>query len=236
MKQKNIQNSGLLVRASVMLVILSFLNIETFAQSALPNLGDLKIRLTEYRRSGAYDRDIAAVLAKAERFVEKRVAQVNKAAIVLDVDETALSNWPEMMANDFGYIPGGPCEALPAGPCGVRNWELSGRNEAIAPTLALFKAVRSKGVAVFFISGRPENERAATEENLQKAGYDGWAALLLRPEGSVPSTSALKSAGRAQIAMQGFTIIANIGDQPSDLVGGYAERTFLVPNPFYRIP
>ena len=35
---------------------------------------------------------------------------------------------------------------------------------------------------------------------------------------------------------QGFTIIANVGDQPSDLAGGYAERTFLVPNPFYRIP
>jgi hypothetical protein len=29
--------------------------------------------------------------------------------------------------------------------------------------------------------------------------------------------------------------IANVGDQPSDLAGGYAERTFLVPNPFYRI-
>ena len=29
--------------------------------------------------------------------------------------------------------------------------------------------------------------------------------------------------------------IANVGDQPSDLAGGYAERTFLLPNPFYRI-
>jgi hypothetical protein len=32
------------------------------------------------------------------------------------------------------------------------------------------------------------------------------------------------------------TIVANMGDQPSDLEGGFAERTFLLPNPFYRIP
>ncbi|MGH6919121.1 MAG: HAD family acid phosphatase, partial [Geminicoccaceae bacterium] len=38
------------------------------------------------------------------------------------------------------------------------------------------------------------------------------------------------------IQAQGFTIVANMGDQPSDLAGGHAERTFLLPNPFYRIP
>ena len=41
---------------------------------------------------------------------------------------------------------------------------------------------------------------------------------------------------RAKIAAQGFTIIANVGDQPSDLAGGCVERAFLLPNPFYRIP
>jgi hypothetical protein len=29
-----------------------------------------------------------------------------------------------------------------------------------------------------------------------------------------------------------YTIIANIGDQPSDLAGGFAERVFLLPDPF----
>jgi len=28
-------------------------------------------------------------------------------------------------------------------------------------------------------------------------------------------------------------IIANIGDQESDLAGGFAEKTFKLPNPFY---
>ena len=39
-----------------------------------------------------------------------------------------------------------------------------------------------------------------------------------------------------KIAAMGYWIIENMGDQPSDLAGGYAERTFKLPNPFYRIP
>jgi hypothetical protein len=41
---------------------------------------------------------------------------------------------------------------------------------------------------------------------------------------------------RERIEKDGYTIIANAGDQPSDLAGGHAEMTFLLPNPFYRIP
>jgi acid phosphatase len=41
---------------------------------------------------------------------------------------------------------------------------------------------------------------------------------------------------RRQIEQQGYTIIANIGDQPSDLDGGFSEQTYLLPNPFYRVP
>jgi hypothetical protein len=59
----------------------------------------------------------------------------------------------------------------------------------------------------------------------------------MRPNGtSTQSAADYKAPERAKIASQGFTIIANVGDQPSDLAGGYAERTFLEPNPFYRIP
>ena len=45
-----------------------------------------------------------------------------------------------------------------------------------------------------------------------------------------------KAPVRAGIEDEGRTIIANMGDQPSDLAGGHAERAFLLPNPFYRIP
>jgi HAD superfamily, subfamily IIIB (Acid phosphatase) len=50
------------------------------------------------------------------------------------------------------------------------------------------------------------------------------------------SAADFKAPQRRAIQGEGYTVIANLGDQPSDLDGGYAERTFLLPNPFYRIP
>ena len=92
------------------------------------------------------------------------------------------------------------------------------------------------GVAVFFITGRDETQRAATERNLRSAGYSDYAELLMQEVGShYASATDFKAPHRAKIEAEGFTIIANMGDQPSDLAGGYAEKTFLLPNPFYRI-
>jgi predicted secreted acid phosphatase len=217
-----------------------YLHLQSVAEpapAAAPvNLGDLKLQITQYKRSGAYDRDVAAVLARARQYVERRASMVRMPAIVLDIDDTSLSSWPRLQANDYGGITNGPCN-LPAGPCGQIAWQQSAQGEAIVPTLELFKAARAKGVSVFFITGRREMLRAATETNLRKAGFDGWTSLTLRPEGPpTPSVVDYKAGERAKIAARGFTIIANVGDQPSDLAGGYAERTFLVPNPFYRIP
>jgi predicted secreted acid phosphatase len=201
------------------------------------NLGDLKKELISYKESGAYERELATIDAQAEAFIISRSQEVTRPALVLDVDETSLSNWPEMIANDFGYFPSGSCDDLPKGPCGARAWELSAKDEAVAPTLALFRAARAHGVAVFFISGRTEDERAATELNLHNVGYDSWSGVALRPVGSHnASISDFKMPERVKIEAQGYTIIANVGDQPSDLTGGHAERTFLLSDPFYRIP
>ena len=145
------------------------------------NLGELKMQLLDYKCFGDYDRDMEKVLSDAQFYIEYRAPQVTKPAIVLDIDETSLSNWREILADDFGYIPDGSC-TLPKGPCGANSWDLMTAAEAIAPTLAMVRAVRAKGVAVFFVTGRPENpaERGATETNLRNAGYGGWAGLSSR--------------------------------------------------------
>ena len=101
----------------------------------------------------------------------------------------------------------------------------------------MFRQARALNVTVFFITGRPEAQRVATEQNLRAVGYEGYAALHMVPDGAhFASAVAFKAPVRARIAAEGYTIIANMGDQPSDLAGGHAERTFLLPNPFYRIP
>ena len=59
---------------------------------------------------------------------------------------------------------------------------------------------------------------------------------LVPPGAKFASATDFKTPVRAAIETDGYTIIANIGDQPSDLLGGFAERIFLLPNPFYRVP
>jgi hypothetical protein len=45
-----------------------------------------------------------------------------------------------------------------------------------------------------------------------------------------------KSKARADIEGRNYKIVVNVGDQQSDLDGGFAMMTFRVPNPFYFIP
>jgi hypothetical protein len=202
------------------------------------NLGELKLQISDYKCSGQYDREVADTLSGAQTYVDVRAGQVNHPAIILDIDETSLSNWPEIVANDYGFIPSGACNL--AGPCGDSAWELSAQSLVIAPTLRLFNEAKAKNVKIFFVTGRRDLPalRDATERNLRAVGYDGWEQLLMRPplaNDPYPNVQAFKSAKRADIS-KNFNIIANIGDQQSDLDGGYAERTWKVPNPFYYIP
>lgn len=200
-----------------------------------PNLGDLKIEATAYYETGRYWAGLHTAAQPAIAWIE--ASTVERPVVVFDIDETALSNWEAIKANDFGRVIDGPCTALPAGPCGWQSWDLMARSSVIPSTLDIFTTARDHGAAIFFITGRPESQRAATELNLAAAGYLGYAGLAMEPDGAhYVSASDFKAPQRAAIEQQGYTVIANIGDQPSDLAGGYAQQTFLLPNPFYRIP
>ncbi len=147
---------------------------------AIPSLPEAKRQVGEYVDSGRYEADIAAVAEKARTYLESRAHRGGKLAIVVDLDETALSNLPSLRANDYGFIGAGPCD-LPRGPCGLAAWIMMAKAEPIKPVLALAELARQRGVAVFFLTGRPERMRAATEANLRAAGY-AWTGLILRPD------------------------------------------------------
>lgn len=99
-------------------------------------------------------------------------------------------------------------------------------------------------IEVFFVTGRKQSERYGemasvwTLRNLESAGYGAIKPdhLYLRDPHGDGTVAEYKSSARADIESKGFTIIANVGDQDSDLALGHAERPFKVPNPFYFIP
>jgi predicted secreted acid phosphatase len=221
------------------LIIICLATAAAFAQSAadaqrslLENLGLAKMELIKYADTGGYERDLAAAAARASAWLAGQAGRTGKLAMVLDIDETALSNWPLIKRNNFGVIIHGP---IP--PCGWNSWVHMARDKAIMPTLKVYRQARRQNVAVFFITGRDESLRGVTESNLRAAGYQDWTALVMEPDGpNLKSAADFKAPARKKIVGRGYTIVVNMGDQDSDLEGGYAERTFKLPDPFYYIP
>jgi acid phosphatase len=200
-----------------------------------PNLYDDQRLVAEYVDSGRYEADVKKVVDQARAWLEARAKTATKPAIVLDIDETSLSNWPGYRVNGWGRVVNGPCD-LEKGPCGLRAFQASGQSKAIAPTLALARRARELNVAVFFITGRPANLQDATERNLKAQGYE-WTGVILMPEGAhFASAADFKAPERRKLTEQGYTVLLSMGDQQSDLSGGYAEKTFKLPNPVYFLP
>ena len=200
------------------------------------NLDKVKGALRDYQK-GDYNKDIAAVYSVAQSYVERRATEVKKPAVVLDIDETSLTNWPNLDLDDFGFIKRGPCTGRRDFACGFGSWISKATAPAIEPTRDFYDAIRAKHIAVFFITGRTDSQRYVTVKNLHRAGYQGWAKLTTRPDNDHnKSIVPFKSGQRAKIEKEGYTIIATIGDQQSDIDGGSAECGFKLPNPFYFIP
>ena len=187
------------------------------------NIFSLKQEIRAYVDSGQYDRDLAAVADRARAWVEERAARGGgRLAIVFDLDETLLANWPHISADDFGYIP-----------ARWDAWVREAKAPAIAPVREVYRTARRLGIEVFFITGRHERDRADTVKNLHAIECGEYAGLICKPDDAKETTEAFKTAARRRIVAEGRVIIANLGDQESDLAGGFAERTFKLPNPFY---
>ena len=199
------------------------------------NIDTVKGLLVDYHQQ-YYDIDVAAVFDSAQAFIEKKASQSKRPALVLDIDETSLTNWPNLLADNFGFVAEGSCDVLPAGPCGFNQWVLKSSAKAIEPARQLFNAAKANGVAVIFITGRPNRQRDATILNLIHEGFDGWTELRTRPDrDDLPNVQTFKTAERTKVEAEGYTIIADVGDQMSDLEGEHSGCHFKVPNPFYFI-
>jgi predicted secreted acid phosphatase len=190
------------------------------AQSQPPPVDPQEI--IEYHDSGAWATDTSRVIRRARRQV-RRHSDDDRPAIVLDIDDTSLSNYHCLKAVDFDRA-------------GARCGE-EGDLPAISQTRRLYRYARRRGVTVFFITGRRARLRSVTVRNLRAAGYTGRLRVRLRPNRQrAADRDGWKARTRRSIQRRGYTIVANVGDQHSDLDGGQALRRFKLPNPMYVIP
>jgi predicted secreted acid phosphatase len=191
------------------------------------NLYVQKQALIRYHDSGRYDAEVRRVAGRAMDYIHKRAAsgQTNL-VVVLDIDETAVSTWGRLLQDDFARK-----DAM------FVAWVTTHVDPPIQPVLDLYRESQRLGVKVFFVTARRTVLADRTRATLAAAGYVNPDAIYFRPESDrEKSLVPFKAGVRREIIGQGFQIIANLGDQASDLAGGYAERAFKLPNPFYYTP
>lgn len=152
-----------------------------------------------------WQKDCQAVMDQALPYLKQRIANTKpgeKQAIVFDIDNTTLET-------DFGFSYPSP---------------------ANAPVLEVAKYAQDHGVALFFVTARPDIIGSVTDYNLKHVGYK-VSGLYVRNFGDLFRDKAeYKTAKRVEIEAKGYTIIANIGNTPTDLSGGHAEKTYKLPD------
>lgn len=199
-----------------------------------------------------YAKEVHGVEHHAVKYLWKHRHASNR-AIVLDVDDTSVLTYEYDANNDFGYNPS------------INATYVTHGFPQVYGMPSLVNRAHSLGYAVFFITGRPDTQHADTLANLAGrelnygASYPVTTTGSLSPQGDslftkpadpttrpyldcnadgVPACSTVeyKSGTRAYIESQGYDIVANFGDQFSDLNGGSADRGFKIPNPMYFLP
>jgi hypothetical protein len=203
--------------------------------------------LHEFNADGAYAHETEGIAANADRYLAHEAKphhkHSGKRAILFDIDDTTLNTYSYEIYSNFVYNPttnaafvnAGSAAVFPAVP-GMAELE----NDAIA-----------KGYTVFFLTGRPAAQLSGTLANLADAGYNvdqnnvflkdlnaPWLQPCQTDANNLPcTTTEYKSLTRKHIEQDlGYDIVANFGDQYSDLTGGFADRTFKIPNPNYYLP
>ncbi|MGW5125605.1 HAD family acid phosphatase [Streptomyces sp. NPDC004069] len=193
-----------------------------------------------------YAKDLASIDTQVKKAIDKAAKQTGKKnqpkpAIMFDIDDTLLLSLDYEKRYNYTY-----------NSASWNDYVMRADRPAVPGTPDLVQYAKQKGVEVFYNSGLNEAQRSAAVENLKKVGADvnlDSAHMFLKDAANPPSylkdcatpgtwtctTVQYKGGTRKHIEDLGYNIIANIGDQYSDLDGGHAEQTFKLPNPTYFV-
>ena len=167
--------------------------------------------------------------------------------VVFDADDTLLWNYDfEDAATNFVFDP-----------AKQQPWVDQGWFPAVPGMVDTVQEILSRGYGLYVITGRPASQEDATIANLTDDGYvDGQGDPIFdnanvftkyntaaekpdyiaecTPAGSRCTTVQYKAQTRQHIEdSTTSTIVANVGDQWSDLWGGYSDTATKIPNPTY---
>jgi len=225
----------------------------------IPNIDSVKSTIATYYGdpgTGISNKTTSPYISEMKSIVRQQLPRVVAAcfiesklhknpAIVLDADDTTLWTY-DMEVGDmhFNY-----------NPAEQDVWVQDQRFPAVPGMVSLEQAAQKAGCTVIGLTGRNDNQKAATLGNLAKDGYTGFTSANYYTKWTGVGTSQqpayihcaatscttieYKSQTRKHVESTSggrYDIVANFGDQFSDLIGGSADHTVKLPNPTYYLP
>lgn len=223
----------------------------------IPNIDSVKKTIAAYygdpgtgiadKTSSPYIAQVDKIIARQRQVLKAKyhaaIKHGQKPALVFDTDDTLLATYDmEVGVMHFNFSPAIQDE-----------WVQDERFPAVPVMAALVDDAAKLGYTVFGITGRNDDQKAASLGNLDKVvitAFDGHAdRFYTKWTGKGTSTQPAyiscvaacttveyKAGTRKHIQHQGYTIVSNFGDQWSDLQGGYSNATVKLPNPTYYLP
>jgi hypothetical protein len=208
------------------------------------NIDGGDISLHTFSATAGYATEMHHLVNQAKAYLDSEAMNNDfdgmQPAIVLDVDDTTLNTYSYEIYSNFVFNPTTNAAFVNAG---------------VFPAVPYMTTLVQRAIhdhyTVFFLTGRPESQRAGTVANLVSAGYpapDAAHLFMRNKDASAPAylpcdatppyctTDMYKSMTRAHIESLGYQIVANFGDQYSDLSFDHEKRAYKVPNPMYFLP
>jgi 5'-nucleotidase (lipoprotein e(P4) family) len=139
---------------------------------------------------------------------------LQRAAIIVDADETVLDNsrfQSELVLRE-----------LPYDPQAWRAWCQRAEAGAVPGAVDFLAYAARRGVSVFYITNRRQAEKLGTIANLQKLGFPNVSdeSVMVREEG----TPASKESRRQKVAAR-YRIVLLVGDNLNDFSDDYAGKS-----------
>jgi predicted secreted acid phosphatase len=228
----------------------------TAGGEGIPNVDSVKKTIAVYygdpgtgianKTTSPYISEMASIVKREtktlQKAYDKAIKRGEKPAIVFDADDTTLETYDmEVAGMHFTFDPA------------LQDVYVQDQRFPATPSMVGFvAAAKTIGYSIFGLTGRNDNQKAATIANLQKVGYDEFTASNFYTKWTGTGTSTqpsyvtcaaascttveYKAQTRKHIESLGYSITLNVGDQWSDLQGGYADKVLKLPNPTYYLP
>jgi len=185
--------------------------------------------IIHHYESGEFAAECAQAIDAGLLYLQKHEHQFNEhKTIVFDIDDTIFSYYDHLKNKSF-------CTYCPN--CGFNayfDWLQKAEAVEIAHVKRLYDYCVNKGYHIILLSGRQERYKQQTLSNLVLRGYTTFDRIILKSEHEKQLPASLfKAKHRAALVAEGFIIVASVGDQATDFVGGNTGYAIRLPNYIY---